>query len=65
MLPKKIFFHSDGCTANLEEEIIDKKTKEISGRYRYEDGYFFRDKEVVLTKIVIDKLKGNNLVTIN
>lgn len=62
MMPAKVYFVSDGCTANLQNEIIDKKTKEVSGNYLYEDGYFFRDTEVLLSMTTIEKLKKNNLI---
>lgn len=61
-LPKKIFFRSEDTTANLAETLTDKKTKEVSGRYVYETGFYFKGTFIVLPLSQIEKLNADNLI---
>jgi len=63
-LPETINFKSDDTKVILQETITDNKTKEISGRYLYVNGFYFAGSEIVLPLSQIEKLKGNGLIEI-
>lgn len=65
--PKQIKFLSDDTVANFISEMAAVKNKKEERRavYRYQSGYYFKEKEVVLFLRDIEKLLGNGLIKID
>ena len=63
-LPNRIFFVSDETTAELMDIIKDKKSKDLTGNYKFTTGKYIKDKEVPILLSHINHLKSNNLLKI-
>lgn len=53
--PNKIYFKSDGCSAEFVSELINKKSTDRFGMYRYLDGFYFKGSTVNLELSQLNK----------